>query len=662
MASEKDKTNQEKKQIKNEEKKENVKKETKTDKTEKEVKEKKEKNEEKSNKEEKNKKNASEKVTQTKKQDNSKSDSTKKMTKDEFTENILKKRKTQMKILIITTIVIVALLFFSIIFAVLNMNKTTFIRGVYVQNVELSGLTQEEAKNKLEDNFIKRLSNPINIVYKDETLATITPEEIEVEFDLKNSLSEAYKIGRSTSILKNNYKILLTAILKENIDLKYTYNEEKLKQIIEDLELTIPELVKNPTYYIEEAELIIVPGTDGIIVEKENFKNAIIDRMTNSDLSSEENKSINVPTSDKKAESIDVEKIHQEIYCEPKDAYFIEEPFELHLDEDGIDFAITIEEAKNIVSTEAEEYKIPLKITKAKVTINDIDSSAFRYQISTFTTNYDPGYTSRVNNLRLAAGKINGKVLGPGEEFSFNGVVGKRTIEAGYTDAKIFANGQVVDGTGGGICQVSTTLYNAVLLANLEITDRRNHSYTTSYIKAGRDATVVYGSIDFKFKNNRKYPIKLESSVSGGVIRFSVYGIQEENEYEVKIIPVVTETIPKTTKYIDDPSLVEGSEVVQQVGSSGCKVTTYKETYLNGSLVSKDVLSNDVYKVMQRIVKRGTKKASVPVVSQPLEETPPPVTETPTPTPEPQEPVQTPQVQEPVQETPPTPEVENTTN
>ena len=349
--------------------------------------------------------------------------------------------------------------------------------------------------------------------------------------------------------------------------------------------------------------------------------------------------------SEAKTEKIDLEKIHKEIYSEPKDAYFIEEPFELFLDEDGVDFAITIDEAKKILETPAEEYTIPLKLTKAKVTINDIDSSAFRYQVSTFSTNYDPGYTSRVNNLRLAASKINGKILKPGEIFSFNEVVGKRTVEAGYTNAPIFVNGQVEDGTGGGICQISSTLYNAALLANLKIVDRRNHNYTTSYLKAGRDATVVYGAIDFKFQNTRKYPIKIEAAVSGGVATFTIYGVKEENEYTVKIIPVQTATIGKTTQYIDDPTLAVGSEVVKQVGTSGCKVTTYKEVYLNGTFVSKEVLSNDTYKAMARIVRRGTKQLSVPTVSMPV------VPTTPVPTPEPA-PVPTPTV----------PDIADTTN
>ena len=104
----------------------------------------------------------------------------------------------------------------------------------------------------------------------------------------------------------------------------------------------------------------------------------------------------------------------------------------------------------------------------------------------------------------------------PGETFSYNKVVGARTISAGYKEAPIYLSGQVVDGLGGGICQITSTLYNAAVLANLEITQRTNHQFVPSYVRASRDATVVYGAIDFQFKNNRDYPIKLVCSVEIG--------------------------------------------------------------------------------------------------------------------------------------------------
>ncbi len=122
--------------------------------------------------------------------------------------------------------------------------------------------------------------------------------------------------------------------------------------------------------------------------------------------------------------------------------------------------------------------------------------------LGSFTTKYDGTNTARTTNLKLAASKINETILSPGEEFSYNAIVGERTIAAGYKEAKVYSNGQVVDGLGGGICQISTTLFNAALYANLEITEIHNHQFVPSYVGAGRDATVVYGSKDFKFKNS----------------------------------------------------------------------------------------------------------------------------------------------------------------
>ena len=318
---------------------------------------------------------------------------------------------------------------------------------------------------------------------------------------------------------------------------------------------------------------------------------------------------------------IDLQKIYIEIHKEPKDAYFVLEPFQLFPEENGVDFAITMEEANAIIQAEnTEEYVIPLKLTPAAKTIDDIGTEAFPYLVSSFSTKYDASNTNRSGNLKLAANKINGTVLMPGEEFSFNEIVGKRTIEEGYRNAKIYENGQVVDGLAGGICQISSTLYNAVLLANLEVTERRNHSFTSTYVPAGRDATVVYGTQDFKFKNSRTYPIKIAANVANGIAEFKIHGIKEEVEYEIKIIPVTTQTIPYQTEYVQDATLTPGKQVVKQAGHSGCKVTTYIEKRLGGAVVSKNVLSNDTYNAMKTIVNVGP---SIPTVAEPVPEATP---------------------------------------
>ena len=299
-------------------------------------------------------------------------------------------------------------------------------------------------------------------------------------------------------------------------------------------------------------------------------------------------------------------KIYEEIHTEPKDAYFTTEPYNIFPDQDGIDLAITVEEAqKSIGNEEKTEYTFPLKISKAAKTINDLGMEAFPYEVSSFSTKYDASNINRSTNLAIAANKINGKVLMPGEEFSYNKVVGKRTVEEGYKDAKIYADGGVVDGLAGGICQISSTLYNAAVMANLEIVERRNHSYPTSYLPAGKDATVVYGVLDLKFKNTRKYPIKITSSVKNGVASFTVHGIKEENEYEVTLLPVTTATIPHGTQTIPDPSLPAGQQVVKQSGHAGYRVTTYIQKTCNGQ-TTKEVFTNDTYQPMATIIRVGT--------------------------------------------------------
>lgn len=517
-------------------------------------------------------------------------------------------KKKNLFLVIVIAIIIVLLLIFSVIFALMNVTKSVIINGVSVKGIDVSNLTLSEAKAKIEEAVNIELNAPIAL--KSENYETsINTNQFEFNYNTAKAAEEAYSLGRSGNIFQNNFAILKSAFGGEKLDLDYTYNAESLNYIVNDVESKMPGLVTEATYYREENELIITPGKDGISVDKEKLKNAILDTITSANvidlLENDTKLEIDIPIEDAKAKEIDIEKIYSEIYTEPKDAYYEKEPFKIFAEVEGVDFAISKEEAKALVQTKQEEYRIPLKITPASKTINDIGLEAFPYLISDFTTKYDASNKNRSQNLAIAAGKIDGTVLMPGEEFSFNQVVGKRTIQEGYKDAKIYQDGQVVDGLAGGICQISSTLYNAVVKANLEVTERRNHSFTTSYIKAGQDATVVYGVIDFKFKNTRTYPIKISASVESGIAEFKINGIKEEVEYDISLYPVTTGSIPYSTQYIPDPTLAPGQQVIVQGGGNGLKVTTYKDTKLDGKLISREVISTDTYRPMNAIIRVG---------------------------------------------------------
>ena len=181
---------------------------------------------------------------------------------------------------------------------------------------------------------------------------------------------------------------------------------------------------------------------------------------------------------------------------------------------------------------EKEEYTIPLKITVANKTISDLGEEAFPDLLATYSTTFSTSNTNRSTNIRLAVNKINGVVVMPDKQFSYNAVLGQRTASAGYKSAAVYVSGRVENGIGGGICQVSSTLYNTALRANLEIIKRSNHMFATGYVPLSTDATVSWGGPEFIFKNSRKYPIKIVSKVNGGKITADIYGCKEETEYE----------------------------------------------------------------------------------------------------------------------------------
>lgn len=226
--------------------------------------------------------------------------------------------------------------------------------------------------------------------------------------------------------------------------------------------------------------------------------------------------------------------------------------------------------------------------------------------ISEYETKFNEQNINRSANIKLAVNKINGTIILPGEIFSYNSVVGNRTEEAGFKLAPMYKEGKIVDGFGGGVCQLSSTVYNACLYANLEIIERKKHQFMPAYIEVGRDATVADGYIDFRFKNTRKNPIKIVCSAKNGILKCQIYGKKEENEYKIEIQSVITEYIPYKTIYQQDINGSLNEQTVIQNGKKGYKCKVYKITKLNGKILSKVIISNDTYSSINEVIKIGT--------------------------------------------------------
>ena len=535
-------------------------------------------------------------------------------------ENKTEIKKGNKNLWIILPIIFISILFLSTIFAILNINNTNVVNGVFIEEIEVSNFSKEQV-SKIINEKINAIEN-IEIYYGKYS-EVVKLEDLGLKINANDSINKAISIGKSNNILVDNFNILKAMLFKTKINLDITINEEKFKEMAKNIQAEIPEKIEQYSYEIKDDELIITPGKAGRVVIEKELKDRVIKNIKNK--FNEIKETIEVPVKFEQPEEIDIEKIYGEIYKEAKDAYIVEEPFELYKEEDGVDFKITIEEAKQILLEEKETYTIPLKITEPKVKVKDLGDKLFKQTLSKYTTIYDAGVTNRAHNVALAAKTINGTILLPGETFSYNGVLGNTNAAKGYKQATAYVGGKVVPSYGGGICQVSSTLYNAVLYANLEIVERYNHSYAVSYVPAGRDATVAYGGKDFKFKNTRKYPIKIVASAKNGIVSISIAGIKEEVEYDVVLTSSVLSTTPCKIVYENNSALEEGKQKVIQSGYTGKTSIAYKILKLNGKTISKTVLSKDVYKPMDRIIEVGTKKSATvttPVVSPSITVTP----------------------------------------
>lgn len=504
------------------------------------------------------------------------------------------------KLIIIISLTL-TILIISTIFSLINIKNNTIYKNIEISNINVSQKTIEQAQEELNKKIREKELSKITLT-EDSNEITISFDQLNVTRNISEAIEKAYNIGRNSNIIINNYKILSTYFIKRNIQIETNIDEESLDNIVNEVESKLPNAKQESTYSIEGETLLIKRGKKGIIVKKEELKNKIIETIKNLN---DTNNIIEIPVEEKEPESINIEKIINDIKKEAKDAYITENPLKVHAEENGIELNITEEEAKKILEEDKEEYEIPLKITQPQITVASLGEKAFTDKLSTYTTNYDASNINRNNNLMLAAEKLNDTIVNPGETFSYNQTIGERTISAGFKKANAYAGGNVVLDVGGGICQLSSTLYNTALLANVEIVERHNHSFKTSYVDAGRDATVSWGALDFRFKNNRNYPIKIKAQAGEGVVTVTFYGIKEENDPTIIIESKVTNIINQKVEYKKDTTLAKGEEVVERVGEDGCTSETYKTTLKNGVIISKTLVSKDTYNQLSKIIRKN---------------------------------------------------------
>ncbi len=259
-----------------------------------------------------------------------------------------------------------------------------------------------------------------------------------------------------------------------------------------------------------------------------------------------------------------------------------------------------------VFSQPNQQIELPLVVEKCK-TVQQLKQTTVKK--SSFTTNFANSSENRSQNVKLATDCINGTTVGVGQTFSFNQIVGKRTEQNGYKSAKVILDGVYVDGVGGGVCQVSTTLYNALLLAEI-VPNACQHTLISNYVLEGFDAMVNDNGADLTFTNTNDYPIYIEGKVVGKSVTFCVYGVANtfdvvrKNVKEVKDFDVVYVT--DRQKY---PHLIytDQTQVITN-GSKGVKTQSYLEYYQDGKLVQTKLIRKNTYKKVNKVVAQGAQQ------------------------------------------------------
>lgn len=373
---------------------------------------------------------------------------------------------------------------------------------------------------------------------------------------------------------------------------KFTYNETLVKDFLQNVAASrggTPMI--EPSYSIKKDQLTITAGSDGYGIDYNKFITELFNRIA-----TDSTDPINVEMQTTVAPAVNIDEIYSEVKCTVSDAYSTTDSAGNKIytaDVVGKDFDLEL--ARRQISAGGDSWTVTLTLTQPKVTLKELRAPDCPDLLAEFSTNFNATNKARAQNLALAANFINGLVLQPGEEFSYNDTVGERTPERGFCKATVYSGEGTDEDYGGGICQTSSTLYYTAIKCNLEITERTNHRYTVAYQDAGTDATVNWGVYDLKFKNNKEYPIKICFTVKGGTITCQIYGTEDGITAYFGFLEM--EVFNWTTVY---KKAQPGKN--NQAPQLGKKVKTYRIVEEYGERISKEVENVDTYLPLNKIV------------------------------------------------------------
>lgn len=400
--------------------------------------------------------------------------------------------------------------------------------GLALNDIELGGMTREEAATTLaaagwEDMDFGSVNVSLPAGYE----FSVSAEEAGLTMSCQEAAQAAYDFGHSGNPVKDLFSYFKCIGGKATIvDLVDTGDNKGLMKKISEETADLSKLLE-AGYIVDEdkATMSMIKGADKAPLNTEELCGLIVDALENGE------DSVKYELTYSEDAEYDFGKLHEEVFVEPVDARYDVKTESVVESVKGIDF--DVKEAQKLwkAAKAGELVAIPVEVTVPEHNLENFSGELFSDLLGTQSSNYSSSSASRATNVELAASKINGVVLNPGDSFSYNDTVGQRTTAAGFKPAGAYANGKVVNEVGGGICQVSSTLYCAVLYANLNVTARTCHYFPVNYLPAGLDATVSWGGPEFKFVNNRTFPVKIVTRCANRTLTVEIWGTDVDGSY-----------------------------------------------------------------------------------------------------------------------------------
>ena len=516
-----------------------------------------------------------------------------------------KSNKASKIIIVCLTVMVIAIIVFisCVCFANMDPNKT-ILDNISIAGVDVGGMTQAQA--------IQSVQSAISTTYgKTPMVVKVLDEQIEIpaeyctKLDVRAAVRAAYRYGQSGSESKRQQEQQTALTTGYVLDLSpyLTLNEKGIQDALAQLGTKYNSTLSESAYEIvgnePDQKLIIQLGIPEYGLNLDSLYDQVIAAYSNNIFSVEGQCGMIEP------EPIDLDAIHTEYYRAPEDAHLDPDTFEVVAGKDGYGF--DLEEAKSVLKNAkyGSTVEIPFSSIQPEITAEKLSATLFRDELSTYTA-ASTSNANRDRNLFLACKAIDGLVLNPGEVFSYNATLGERTTDKGYKPGLSYSGSETVETIGGGICQVSSSLYYCAMVADLEILTRDNHGFATSYMPLGMDATVSWGVVDFRIRNNQDYPIRIEASASGGNTTVTLMGTDTKDYYvkmEYEVLATYNyETSYKTMEANNTQGYKDGDYITEPY--TGYDVKTYRCKYSKDSdeLISKELEATSNYSKRDAVI------------------------------------------------------------